>query len=146
MNILVADDDDDVRVVMQILLEQWGHQVDLAEHGQQAVDRARVKRPSVILMDLRMPGMDGFTAARILRDLPETAGVPIIAVSAYVSDKVWCDRAIAAGCVACLGKPVNYADLATLLERLEMGLPAVPDDNVTESAVGATKKGPGMPV
>jgi CheY-like chemotaxis protein len=68
-------------------------------------------------MDLSMPIMDGFTATKHLRKLPSMRDVPILAVSAYVHDKVWCDRAVAAGCNACLGKPLNYEKLGAMLER-----------------------------
>ena len=117
MIILVTEDVDDNRLLMKLLLEHHGHDVDTAENGQQAIVAASKRLPDIILMDMRMPVMDGFTAARLLRDAPATGAVPIIALSAYVSDKGWCARAKAAGCNACLGKPVNYDDLARVIGR-----------------------------
>jgi CheY-like chemotaxis protein len=69
-------------------------------------------------MDLAMPVMDGFVASRMLRQLPQTRSVPIVAVSAYVQDKVWCDRARAAGVDECLAKPLDFTRLKVLLSSI----------------------------
>lgn len=115
--ILVTEDVDDNRLLMKLLLEHHGHDVDTAENGQQAILAASKRLPDIILMDMRMPVMDGLTAARLLRDAPATRAVPIIALSAYGKDKAWCDRAKAAGCNACIGKPVDYEDLERVISR-----------------------------
>ena len=117
MIILVTEDEDDTRELMKLLLEYHGHEVDTAENGKQAIRAATARVPDVILMDLRMPVMDGFVATRRLRALPATHAVPIIAVSAYVGDREWCDRAKASGANECLGKPVNYEALVTVIRR-----------------------------
>jgi CheY-like chemotaxis protein len=120
--ILVTEDEDDTRELMKLLLEYHGHEVDTAENGRQAIRVATERVPDVILMDLRMPVMDGFAATERLRALPRTHAVPIIAVSAYVGDRDWCDRAKASGCNECVGKPVNYDTLVTVMRRF---VPAV---------------------
>ena len=117
MIILVTEDEDDTRELMKLLLEYHGHEVDTAENGRQAIRAATERVPDVILMDLRMPVMDGFAATETLRALPKTHAVPIIAVSAYVGDKDWCDRAKASGCNECVAKPVNYDALVTVMRR-----------------------------
>ena len=117
MLILVTEDEEDTRELMKLLLEYHGHEVDTAENGKQAIQVATAHVPDVILMDLRMPVMDGFVATQTLRALPATHDVPIIAVSAYVGDKDWCDRAKASGCNECVGKPVNYEALVTVMRR-----------------------------
>ena len=118
MVVLIAEDVDDTRELMKLLLEFHGHQVDTAADGQQAILAATARLPDVILMDLRMPVMDGFAAARALRLTPETCTIPIIAVSAYMSDPAWRARAKEAGCTECVRKPVDYDVLAAVLKRV----------------------------
>lgn len=117
MIILVAEDFDDTRLMMKLLLEMRGHRVVEAANGQEAVEIATRERPDLILMDLNMPVLDGIAATRLLRDRPETAGVPIVAVTAHCGDPEWRDRALEAGCVACVGKPVDFEKLERLIDR-----------------------------
>ena len=117
MVILVTEDVDDNRELMRLLLEYHGHEVDTAADGAQAIEAAAKRLPDIIFMDMRMPVMDGFTATRLLRESPSTRAVPIIALSAYVRDPGWCERAKAAGCDACVGKPVDYSDLERVIKR-----------------------------
>lgn len=117
MRLLIVDDDRDVRITSCLLLEHYGHCVAAADGGEAAIAMAGANSFDAILLDLNMPGMDGFETARKLRELPLNAAVLIIAVSGYVADKVWCDRAIAAGVDECLGKPMDYGKLETLLGR-----------------------------
>lgn len=115
MVILVADDIADARDTMRLLLEMKGHVVYEASNGQEAVDQARRHHPELILMDLGMPGMDGLAATRALRNGKETASIPIVAVSAYLGDPQWRERAMRCGCDACMTKPVNFEALDRLL-------------------------------
>ena len=117
MIIVIAEDEADTRDMMKVLLELEGHEVYAAADGQQAVAVATANKPDLVLMDLSMPVMDGFAATRALRQSPATRAIPVIAVSAYVSDKEWCDRALAAGCIECVPKPVDYAKLGEILGR-----------------------------
>ena len=121
MRILVVDDAEDIRITTKLLLEFEGHAVEVAADGALGVMAASQRPPDLILMDLSMPVMDGFTATRHLRALPQTRLVPIVAVSAYVHDKVWCDRALAAGADECLGKPLEHDRLGAILTRLSRG-------------------------
>lgn len=118
MIVLVVDDAADIRTSTQMLLELSGHVVEVATNGAEAVAAASERPPDVILMDLHMPVMDGFTAARRLRELPQTRSIPIVAVSAYVREKAWCERALAAGMNECLCKPFDHAVLTVMLEGL----------------------------
>jgi CheY-like chemotaxis protein len=115
--ILVTEDVEDNRELMRLLLEYHGHEVDTAADGAQAIAATARRIPDMIFMDMRMPVMDGFTATRLLREAPETRDVPIIALSAYVNDSTWADRARAAGCNDCMGKPVAYDDLEQVIRR-----------------------------
>jgi CheY-like chemotaxis protein len=121
MRILVADDAEDIRVTMQVLLQLRGHTVSTAADGKQAVDIALEERPDAVLMDLQMPVMDGFAATRALRAIPEMRRMPIVAISAYVQDKTWCDLALAAGCSGCVAKPIDIDVLERTLGKLTAG-------------------------
>src|SRR3712207_978904 len=105
MIILVAEDTDDIRLIIRMMLENKGHRVVEAANGREAVELATSKAPDVILMDLNMPVMDGIEATRHLRHRPETSHMPIIAVTAHCGDPVWRGRAMEAGCTECVGKP-----------------------------------------
>ena len=115
MRILVVDDEPDIRTTMQVLLEMHGQVAQTAANGAEALQVAAELRPDAVLLDLAMPVMYGFTAARKLREIWAAAALLIVAVSAYVANREWCDRARAAGADACLGKPLDYPQLETLL-------------------------------
>lgn len=115
MIILVADDTEDIRLMIRVMLENRGHRVVEAAHGREAVELATRERPDVILMDLNMPVMDGIEATRRLRGRPETSNMPIIAVTAHCPDSAWRRRAISAGCIECVGKPVDFRRLEQLI-------------------------------
>lgn len=81
--VLVVDDDSSIRAVLEIALTRLAEwRVITAEGGRAAIDLAREHRPSVILMDLMMPEMDGVEAARILLDDPVTADIPVVLLTA----------------------------------------------------------------
>lgn len=118
MIILVADDTEDIRLLLKLMLERKGHHVVEAANGRQAVEIATCEHPDVILMDLNMPVMDGIEATKYLREQPETSNMPVIAVTAHCADPVWHRRAVAAGCVECVGKPVDFTQLEQLIARV----------------------------
>lgn len=116
--VLVVDDMEDNRELFSMVLAQGGYSVHVAVDGHDGVERARTLVPSVIVMDLAMPNVDGFEATARIRALPELASVPIIAVTAY-SDAMSTQRALAAGCDDVLGKPCPPA---LLLARVAAAL------------------------
>ena len=118
MFMLIVDDVEDTRTTVKLLLEYKGHEVQTAADGQEAIAVALQQVPDVVLMDLSMPVMDGLAATRVLRQIPVTSQVPIVAVSAYVRDKAWCDRAIEAGCNGCVPKPIDFDALDNVLREL----------------------------
>ena len=118
MRILIADDEPDLRDTLKLLLEMRGHSVSLAVDGEEAVSLALEIRPDVIIMDVRMPKMDGITATRVLRARPETASIPVICTSGFLGDRYLGSEALRAGCVECLPKPVEWKKLEELLDRL----------------------------
>jgi two-component system cell cycle response regulator DivK len=117
MVILVAEDYDDTRSLIKMLLQAKGHRVVEAVNGREAVDLAARERPDLILMDLNMPVMDGIAATRALRERPEMSGMPVVAVTAHCGDGDWEKKALAAGCDECVAKPVNFDLLDDVLAR-----------------------------
>ncbi len=99
---------------MAQMLELSGYEVAVACDGIDGVEQARSWSPDLILMDLRMPRMDGFEAIKLLRSDPETADIPIIAISAWASAKHK-ERALDAGADEHFTKPV---DLSRLIETI----------------------------
>jgi CheY-like chemotaxis protein len=118
MFILIAEDGDDARESLKMVLEIFGHEVTAVRNGLEAVRAASERTPDVILMDLGMPQMDGFEAARQIRSMPQTMSVPLIAVSAWVTVGQLRDRAEAAGYCLCLAKPIDHKLLSEALEAV----------------------------
>ena len=115
--ILVVDDSEDMRDLIQRLLERAGYRVVLAEDGQASLTQAKLYHPDLVLMDLSLPDMDGWEAVRHLRKMPEFRTTPIIAVTAHVSPRE-AERAMAAGCTAHIGKPFETKVLLGEVARL----------------------------
>jgi CheY-like chemotaxis protein len=115
--ILVVDDNVDVRSMIAFLLEERGFRVAQATNGETAVETALRERPEVILMDICMPHLDGFTAARRIRAHEQLSEIPILAISAYDVEELH-GAAIDAGCAEILGKPIDSDKLEDALSRL----------------------------
>jgi two-component system, cell cycle response regulator DivK len=113
---LVVEDFEDSRFMMRRLLEMAGYNVVEATDGQQAVELAVEKHPSVILMDLSLPKLDGLSATREIRKHRGFQNVPIVAVSAH--DGPDCrSEALAAGCDEYVTKPIDWEQLNSLVAR-----------------------------
>jgi two-component system cell cycle response regulator DivK len=115
--ILVVDDRADNRDLMSYLLAYYGHHVSTAPDGAAGVRAAVAERPDLILMDINMPGMDGFTAARLMRSEPALAKTPLLAISA---GPVTTEMAQAAGFDAFYPLPIDPRDFVTRLEPFLM--------------------------
>lgn len=104
--ILLIEDNDANRYLVTFLLEQRGHQVLHARHGAEGIEMAARERPALILLDIQLPGMDGYAVARELRSNPDLGNVPVIAVTSYamVGDR---ERALASGCTGYIEKPID---------------------------------------
>ena len=116
LRVLVADDHAPNRTVLIDLLQPLGFDVLAAHDGQQAMDIALRQRPDIVLMDLRMPRLDGMAAAQAILGHYKEEPPCIIAVSASTLEGPQ-QAALAAGCAAFLSKPFFEEDLFTLLER-----------------------------
>lgn len=115
--VMVVEDFEDNRFMMRRLLEMSGYHVLEAINGEEAVELARSERPSLILMDLSLPLLDGLAATRRIRQYEELRNVPIVAVSAHDTADFHAD-ALAAGCNDYVTKPIDFDQLEALLRRL----------------------------
>jgi PAS domain S-box-containing protein len=118
LRILVAEDNELNRQVAQAILRHQGHHVTLAENGQRALEALAREDFDAVMMDMRMPGMDGLEAARRIRAMPPPKGtIPIIAVTAnvYRQDIEACREA---GMNAFLAKPIDVEQVKVLLDDI----------------------------
>lgn len=113
--ILVVDDSEDMRVLLYELLHEEEYSVLLAENGQEALDKTTFHHPDLILMDMSLPGMDGWEVVKHLRHMDDFRTTPIIAVTAHTA-KGDAERSLAAGCTSHVDKPF---DILALLEQIE---------------------------
>ena len=117
IRILVAEDNPANRELLRERLEARGYSVTEACNGREALDMIAQSRPDLLLMDISMPLLDGFATVRKIRENPELASLPVLAVTAYAmqGDR---DKVLNAGFDGYLSKPINASDLANALERL----------------------------
>jgi CheY-like chemotaxis protein len=103
--VLVIEDNPDNRELMRYLLTGLGHEPIVASSGEEGVALALSKLPDIVLLDLHMPGMDGYEAARRIREMPRLARTPIVAVTAIamVGDR---DAVLAHGFDGYISKPI----------------------------------------
>jgi CheY-like chemotaxis protein len=115
--VLLVEDTEDNRFMMRRLLEMTGYRVVEAMNGEQAVSLAKDELPSLILMDLSLPVIDGLAATRLIRKLPNLESTPIIAVSAHDTSDFQ-SEAIQAGCNSYVTKPIDFSELEELISQL----------------------------
>jgi len=115
--ILIVDDDVDALRLVGIMLEHEGFQIIAAASGQQAIDKAIEEKPDLIILDVMMPGIDGYQVAMQLRKHPDTLAIPILMFTAKtaVNDKV---AGFQAGADDYLTKPIHRAELVTRVQAL----------------------------
>jgi CheY-like chemotaxis protein len=119
LKILVVEDYEDT-LLMRVLLEQRGYRVVEATNGEQAIEIAWRECPDIILMDLTMPEVDGFTATKRIREDPQIRDVPIVAVTAHFEQQ-YRANALEAGITAFVTKPIDIDCLDELLGTLVKG-------------------------
>jgi CheY-like chemotaxis protein len=122
-NILLVDDAEDNRLLIQVYLRKTQFQLKIAENGQVAVEMFKSDHFDLVLMDMQMPVMDGYTATSIIREWEVAQGrppTPILALTAYAL-KEDIQKALDAGCTAYLTKPVKKATLLETLSKYTNG-------------------------
>lgn len=120
--ILLVEDDPANRGLASRILSASGYAHDVAGDGEEALRKVEERRPDVILMDLSMPGMDGWEATRRLRLDPDNASIRVLALTAHAmrGDR---EKAIVAGCNDVLTKPYRPAELLGAIDRI-LSVPA----------------------
>lgn len=115
--ILLVEDNEDNRDMLSRRLERKDFVVTLAVDGEDGVKKASEELPDLILMDMSLPVMDGWEATQALKNNPETANIPVIALTAHAmsSDR---DKALKSGCDDYDTKPVDFQRLLGKIEKL----------------------------
>jgi len=119
--ILVIEDNEQNLYLVTFILEKHGYVVLAAQDGQEGVNMAVSTRPDLVLLDIQLPVMDGYTVARQIRTNPDLAHIPIIAVTSYAmtGDR---EKTIEAGCNGYIEKPINPE---TFLQQVEQHLASI---------------------
>ena len=117
LRVLLVEDNELNRDMLIRRLNRAGIDVVVAENGQQALDKMRAEQPAVVLMDMNLPVMDGWTASRKAREDERIRDIPIIALTAHAMEA---DRlnALEAGCDDYATKPVDFPGLLIKIEKL----------------------------
>ena len=115
--ILLVEDYEDVRQMLRILLESEKFRVLEASSGAEALKILNRERPAVILMDLALPGFDGFETIRRIRNIDGFQNTPIVILSAYSGPSV-CETARRARIEVFITKPIDFDELAVVLEQI----------------------------
>ena len=115
--ILCVEDSEDNLFALHKRLSLAGFEVKVAANGEEGVDWAKTLRPDLIVMDLRLPGIDGWEATHRLKTQPETKHIPIIVVTADTSPKSR-EKAFAAGCDDFETKPIQFEKLVKKIQSL----------------------------
>lgn len=122
--ILVVEDNPANMKLATLLLSKAGYNVLQARNAAEGIQQATEKTPDLVLMDIQLPGMDGLTAVKLLRENPTTRDLKIIALTAFAmkGDE---ERIIAAGCDGYVAKPIQYQTfLKTVASMLEKEKPS----------------------
>lgn len=100
----------------QFLLEKGGYEVGAAQDGFGGIEAARRERPDLILLDIQLPGIDGYEVMRRIKSMPGLDAIPIVAVTSYAmaGDR---DKAFAAGCAGYIEKPIVPETFAEQIRR-----------------------------
>ena len=114
--VLVVDDEPDIRLLVRLVLEMEGYEVMEATSGQDALAAVDERRPDLILLDIRLPGMDGWEVLRQLRENDGEDHLPVVIMSAHSSEPTL-DRATSMGSDDYLVKPFTQNDILRVVER-----------------------------
>jgi CheY-like chemotaxis protein len=114
--VMIVDDTDDIREFVRLQLINLGYRVMEAANGDEAIELIQREVPKLVLMDLNMPGLDGYEVTRFIRQRMEDARVVIIAFTALTGEETR-QRALAAGCNDYVQKPFEMGQLSSLLDR-----------------------------
>ena len=141
LKVLVVDDHEPNRKLAMQILERRGHACDSATDGDEAVAAVSQKPYDIVLMDVQMPGSDGFVATKKIRRNEQASGshLPIVALTAHAltGDR---EKCLAAGMDSYLAKPIHAKELIAMVERITTGRPSQPNANDLSTAPGTRAK------
>ncbi len=120
--VLVVDDEDMTRKLLRLMLERDGFTILEAEDGQQALEVIAESKPDIVILDVMMPNMDGFTTCQELRSQPETADLPIILLSARTQAEA-VRTGLQSGADRYMTKPISKPELVQTITDLLAGVP-----------------------
>ena len=115
--ILCVEDDADSLFMLHRRLTRAGFDVTISMNGAQSVEWAKTLLPDLIVMDVNLPGLNGWEATRRLKNQPETKDIPIIVLTAH-SGKTSREKALAAGCDEFESKPIDFEGLVVKIQSL----------------------------
>lgn len=113
--VLIVEDHDDTREMLQLVLGIFGCRVLAAANGDEAMTLAEGILPDLILMDMKLPRLDGLALTRVFRSHPLLSKVPIVAITGMVTPQFH-REALNAGCDDCLDKPIDFERLEKLVK------------------------------
>jgi CheY-like chemotaxis protein len=116
-SILIVEDNQTNAQLLKDVLVIKGYDVNIVTNGDDALTSMEASKPDLVLMDVQLPGMDGYEVTRKMRDNPQTKELPVIAVTAYAlkGDR---EKAMEAGCDGYMSKPINTRELPKMVENL----------------------------
>lgn len=114
--VLIVEDNMDTYELVRFILEKNGYDTFLAMNGRDGVNAANKQKPDLIIMDLQMPEMDGWTATRLIKENRTTSSIPLIALTAHAlpGDR---QRAFESGCDDYITKPMDLIELVEAVDR-----------------------------
>ena len=109
--ILIVEDNEANRLLASAVLERDGFRVEMAGNSEQALDMLAARTPDLILMDVQLPGVDGLSFTRTLKQDEKMAAIPVVALTALamLGDR---ERTLEAGCAGYISKPINTRTFA----------------------------------
>ena len=113
--ILIVEDNNDSREIMNLFITKMGHQTLAAKNSKEAVALAEAEGPDLIFMDMQLPDVDGVETTAILKQNPKTADIPVVALTAWMSE-LWQEKASKVGIASYLIKPVSAHTLKETIE------------------------------
>jgi two-component system, cell cycle response regulator DivK len=116
--ILVIEDNEDCRNILALQLRTLGYDIIEAESGNAGVEKAFLEMPDLIIMDLKMDGIDGIEATRRLKSYPSTQEIPIIVSTAWIAESS-IKEVLAAGAAVVLTKPLTHDLLREVLQKFQ---------------------------
>jgi len=125
--VLLIDDSDFNRKIVEVILSSRGYELLQAKDAKQGLEMAKKHKPDLILMDIQLPGMDGYQATRILKSDETTRDIPVIALTANAMPQ-HTEKAREAGCDGYITKPFDTRSLPGLIDKFILGKEEIEDE------------------